>query len=124
MGHLHHEGFSPYTGEFPDLPFLLVVTARFPDAGARTGKTEVDGSDPPFLLPGAGAEVLRNSHLRNTPWGVAPVLFFPAGRPGLKQPATGKMGRMSAPEIHSEGFFGGEAWINCSGVASTQMGLS
>ena len=69
MGHLHHEGFSPYTGEFPDLPFLLVVTARFPDAGARTGKTEVDGSAPPFLLPGAGAGVLRNSHLRNTPWG-------------------------------------------------------
>ncbi len=29
---------------------------------------EVDGSDPPFLLPGAGAGVLRNSHLRNTPW--------------------------------------------------------
>ena len=36
---------------------------------ARTGKSEVDGSDPPFLLPGAGAGVLRNSHLRNTPWG-------------------------------------------------------
>ena len=46
-----------------------MVTARSPDAGARTGKTEVDGSDPPFLLPGAGAGVLRNSHLRNTPWG-------------------------------------------------------
>ena len=69
MGHLHHGGYSPYTGEFPDLPFLLVVTARFPDTGARTGKTEVDGSDPPFLLPGAGAGVLRNSHLRSTPSG-------------------------------------------------------
>ena len=54
MGHLHHEGFSPYTGEFPDLPFLVVVTARFPDAGARTGKTEVDGSDPPLFAARCG----------------------------------------------------------------------
>ena len=37
--------------------------------GGRTGKTEVDGSDPPFLLPGAGAGVLRKLHLRSTPWG-------------------------------------------------------
>ena len=59
----------PYTGEFPDLPFLLVVTTRSPNAGARTGKSEVDGSAPPFLLPGAGTGVLRNLHLRNTPWG-------------------------------------------------------
>ncbi len=80
MGHLHHEGFSPYTGEFPDLPFLLVVTAKSPDAGARTGKTEVDGSDPPFLLPGAGAGALRNSHLHNTPWGGAPVPNIPGGK--------------------------------------------
>jgi len=36
---------------------------------ARTGKSEVDGSDPPFFLPGAGAGVLRNLHLCNTPWG-------------------------------------------------------
>ena len=48
---------------------------------ARTGKAEVDGSDPPFLLPGAGAGVLRNSHLRNTPWG---------GRSRPKYPAEGQ----------------------------------
>ena len=41
----------------------------------------MDGSDPPFLLPVSGAGVLRNSHLRNTPWGVAPVPLIPAGRP-------------------------------------------
>ncbi len=29
----------------------------------------MDGSDPPFFVPGAGAGVLRNSHLRSTPWG-------------------------------------------------------
>ena len=72
MGHLHHESFPPYTGEFPDLPFLLVVMARSPDAGASTGKSEVDGSDPPFLVTGAGTGALRNSHLRNTPWGALP----------------------------------------------------
>ena len=39
---------------------------------------EVDGSDPPFLLPGAGAGVLRDSHLRNTPWGGAlPSIISP-----------------------------------------------
>ena len=48
--------------------------------GARTGKSEVDGSDPPFLLPGSGAGALRNSHLHNTPWGVAPVQIIPGGK--------------------------------------------
>ena len=41
---------------------------------------EVDGSDPPFLLPGAGAGVWRNSHLRHTPWGVAPVALSLGGK--------------------------------------------
>ena len=48
--------------------------------GLRRLHSEVDGSDPPFMLPGAGTAVLRNSHLRNTPWGVAPVSIIPAGR--------------------------------------------
>ena len=47
---------------------------------ARTGKAEVEGSDPPFFLPGAGAGVLRNLHLRNTPWGVAPFQNIPVGK--------------------------------------------
>ena len=61
----------------------------------------MDGSDPPFLLPGAGAGVLRHSHLRNTPWGVAPVAIILA-EGHEKTPVTGKMGRMSAPDIHME----------------------
>ena len=47
-------------------PLRLRISSR---RRRRTGNTEVDGSDPPFLLPGAGAGVLRDSHLRNTPWG-------------------------------------------------------
>ena len=43
----------------------------------RTGKMEVDGSDPPFFLPGAGAGVLRNSQLRSTPWGGRSRLNYP-----------------------------------------------
>ena len=44
---------------------------------ARTGKAEVDGSDPPFFLPGAGAGVLRNLHLLNTPWGGRSLPKYP-----------------------------------------------
>ena len=44
---------------------------------ARSGKSEVDGSDPPFLLPVSGTAALRKSHLRNAPWG---------GRSRLKHP--------------------------------------
>ena len=47
----------------------------------RTGRSEVDGSDPPFFLPGAGAGVLRHSHLRSTPWrGSLPSKISLAGR--------------------------------------------
>ncbi len=67
---------------FPDLPFLLVVTTRSSDASACTGKSEVDGSDPPFLPPGAGAGALRNSHLRNTPWGGGSLPFHRSLREG------------------------------------------
>ncbi len=70
----------------PDLPFLLVVTARSADAGARTGKSEVDGSDPPFLLPVSGTGALRNSHLRNTPWGGRSRLIDPCGKAPAKIP--------------------------------------
>ena len=47
-------------------PLQLRLASR--RGGARTGKSEVDGSDPPFSLPGSGAAALRNLHLRNTPW--------------------------------------------------------
>ena len=40
----------------------------------------MDGSDPPFLLPGAGAGALRNSHLRNAPWGGRSRLNYPCGK--------------------------------------------
>ena len=59
-------------------PFRLRLASR--RGGARTGNPEVDGSDPPFLLPGSGTGALRNSHLHNTPWGVATVSIVPAGR--------------------------------------------
>ena len=55
--------------DFPDLLFPLMVTAVVSDRGARTGKSEVDGSDPPFSVPESGAGVRRNLHLRSTPWG-------------------------------------------------------
>ena len=45
---------------------------------------EVDGSDPPFLLPGAGAGVWRNSHLHNTPWGGRSRLNHPCGKARAK----------------------------------------
>lgn len=53
---------------------------------ARAGKAEVEGSAPPFLLPGSGKAVLRNSHLRNTPLGVAPVQIIPCGKAPAKSP--------------------------------------
>ena len=51
---------------------------------ARTGKTEVEVSDPPFLPPGAGAGVWRNLHLRHTPWGVAHFPNYPCGKAPTK----------------------------------------
>ena len=55
---------------FPRSFFLSVSYGPMPPGPrGRSGRSEVDGSDPPFLLPGAGAGALRNSHLRNTPWG-------------------------------------------------------
>ena len=65
MGHLHYESFPLYTGEFPNLPFLLVVTTRSPNAGARTGKSEVDGSAPPFAA--------RIGHGSVAPFTLAPM---------------------------------------------------
>ena len=53
----------------PDLFPFSQLRPHFRPPGGRTGKAEVDGSDPPFLPPSAGAGVLRNSHLRSTPWG-------------------------------------------------------
>ena len=85
-GHLHQESFPPYKDAFPDLPFRLVVTTRSANAGARTGKAEVDGSDPPFFLPSAGAGVWRNLHLRHTPWGGRSRPKYPCGKAPEKNP--------------------------------------
>ena len=65
---LHHGRLPTYTRDFPDLFFPLMVTSIYLDPGGRSGIWEVDGSDPPFSLPGSGAAALRNLHLRNTPW--------------------------------------------------------
>ena len=40
----------------------------------------MDGSDPPFFLPGAGAGVWRHSHLRHTPWGGRSHPIDPCGK--------------------------------------------
>ena len=101
MGHLHHEGFSPYTGEFPDLPFLLVVTARFPDAGARTGKSEVDGSAPPFCCPERARGRCAIHICATPPGGALPSKLSLAGRPRMI-PVMGKRGRVNALDIHEE----------------------
>ena len=61
---------------------------------------EVDGSDPPFLLPGAGTAVLRNLHLHNIPWGGRSRLIIPGGK-ARNDTLTGKMGCRSTPEIHN-----------------------
>ena len=60
----------------------------------------MDGSDPPFLLPGAGAGVLRHSHLRNTPWGGRSRLNYPCGK--ARDDTRDGRGRMSTPDIHEE----------------------
>ena len=64
----------------PDLPFLFVVTARSADAGARTGKSEVDGSDPPFCCPERARGCCAIHICATPPGGVAPVSIIPSGR--------------------------------------------
>ena len=54
---------------FPDLVSFQSVTAPLPATGWPLGEIGGGRERPPFLLPGAGAGVLRNSHLRNTPGG-------------------------------------------------------
>ena len=102
-GHDLHRGSLPtYTSDFPYLLGLLAVTDIFRAPPCRSGKSEVDGSDPPFFLPGAGAGVLRNLHLRSTPWGGRSLPKYPlAGRPQMT-PLTGKMRCMSTPDIHRQ----------------------
>ena len=73
MGHaggIHKKRSRRFTKTLSPIFFpFMQLRPYFRVRRARSGKSEVDGSDPPFLLPGAGAGVLRNSHLRNTPWG-------------------------------------------------------
>ena len=61
----------------------------------------MDGSDPPFLLPGAGAGVWRNSHLRHTPWEGRSRPKYPCGKATMT-PVAGKIGHMSAPDLHKK----------------------
>ena len=68
-GNLHHGSLPTYTRDFPDLFVLLMVTAISPDPGGRSGISEVDGSDPPFLVPRSGTVGLRNLHSRGHPLG-------------------------------------------------------
>ncbi len=87
MGHLHHEGFSPYTGEFPDLPFLLVVTARFPDAGARTGENGGGRERPPLFAARSGRGGVAQFTFAQRPLGgVAPRLNYPCGKATIDTP--------------------------------------
>ena len=66
---------------FPRSFFLSVSYGpRTPGRRCRSGRSEVDGSDPPFLLPGSGTGALCNSHLRNTPWGGRSRLNSPCGK--------------------------------------------
>ena len=101
-GWIHKRRSSRFTK--PLCPISLPLNQLRPHSRlprARTGKSEVDGSDPPFFLPGAGAGVLRHSHLPNTPWGVAPIAIVPRGK-ASKDTLTGKMGCMSTPDLHKE----------------------
>ena len=54
---------------FPDLFASQSVTTLFPASPCPIGEIGGGRERPPFLLPGAGAGALRNSHLHNTPWG-------------------------------------------------------
>ena len=65
---------------------LMLLRPCFRLRRARTGKAEVEGSDPPFFLPGAGAGVWRNLHLRHTPWGGRSLPKYPCGKPPEKNP--------------------------------------
>ena len=49
---------------------------HIPGSAVPLGEIGGGRERPPLFLPGAGAGVLRNSHLRNTPRGVAPVQNF------------------------------------------------
>ena len=60
---------SIHKDAFPDLFSFHAVTAPCPGVrGADRGNRRWTGATPPFLLPGSGTVVLRNSHLRSTPW--------------------------------------------------------
>ena len=62
--------------------FFLSVSyvPRTPGRRGRSGRSEVDGSDPPFLVPESGTAGLRKSHLRNTPWEGRSRLNHPCGK--------------------------------------------
>ena len=71
MGHagwIHKNDPGESQIRFPILCCFNQLRPHCRPRGGRSGKSDVDGSDPPFLLPGAGAGVLRNSHLRSTLW--------------------------------------------------------
>ena len=84
MGHwgwIHKKRSRRFTNPISPISFSLnQLRPHSQLRRARTGKAEVDGSDPPFFLPGAGAGVLRHSHLRSTPWGGRSLPKYPGGK--------------------------------------------
>ena len=79
-GYVHERVLSMCTDTFPYLSVPFTVTDLLPDSLCRSGISEVDGSDPPFLPPGSarwgGAPYNRVAPLGR----VAPVPKIPAGR--------------------------------------------
>ena len=71
---------------FPDpFPFQSVTA---PNPGSAVPLREIGGGRerPPFLVPGSGTGALRNSHLRNAPWGGRSRLIDPCGKAPAKIP--------------------------------------
>ena len=65
---------------FPDLFASQSVTAIFPASPCRSGRSEVDGSDPPLLPPGSARRQAPFSHAHVPPGRVAPVQNIPGGK--------------------------------------------
>ncbi len=82
---------------FPDLLAFHSVTATFPASPCPI--REIGGKrerPPPFFLPGAGAGVLRNLHLRHTPWGGRSRLKYPDGKVRIDTRGVAEQSLMSA----------------------------
>ena len=66
---------------FPDLFSFQAVTAPYPRVrGADRGRSEVDGSDPPFCCPDRARRRCANHICATPPGRVAPVQNIPGGK--------------------------------------------